>query len=448
MNVKSYLAGRRGICPNCKGRLVVPLQDQGQAKVGPEDGSDHDQSAARSQSNISISLSNSGLVSGSAAQSGSGKSGSGKSASSNTSAAKTSPRSERPLPDPDQLFDSSIIELATREQRERAPLMPDWSTDHAGATSQSADSRSSHSQAPNSPKAASQKAALQKTAPQAENGGGRTGGSSPNVSAAVAGSLRQSANAQPAAATGAPAARAGTVPAAAAHFEHLDPASFVLDRPSDLADDRPNLHFDWIADAPDAVWYVRHRSGAQYGPALAKQMRVWVSEGRVPVGSFVWCEGWANWRQAADVFPQIVASPPGVASPDQSQQRRASRAAVAGVAVGGAAVSQSAAWSGHSPGAVPGHGNPAAGPTRPAAGQSLESHAANPAIASPRRSGSTWLFASILAFLAVVCLLVAWGLYQYGVSQNHIAPLVSPGTQADPADTEVVDPFAPPTAKN
>ena len=38
---------------------------------------------------------------------------------------------------------------------------------------------------------------------------------------------------------------------------------------------------DAIADAPDAVWYVRPASGGQYGPASGTVMRDWLDEGRV-----------------------------------------------------------------------------------------------------------------------------------------------------------------------
>jgi hypothetical protein len=63
---------------------------------------------------------------------------------------------------------------------------------------------------------------------------------------------------------------------------------------------------DPIAESPHAVWYVRPRSGGQYGPAAGEIMREWISEGRVAGDSLVWCEGWPDWRAASSVFPQLA----------------------------------------------------------------------------------------------------------------------------------------------
>ncbi|MBL8892302.1 MAG: DUF4339 domain-containing protein [Planctomycetaceae bacterium] len=86
-------------------------------------------------------------------------------------------------------------------------------------------------------------------------------------------------------------------------FEDLDPNSFLLDRPQVELAPSPKPYFDWIADAPEAVWYVRNRAGGQYGPAVGSVMRTWLQEGRVSRDCYVWREGWAHWRQANDVFP-------------------------------------------------------------------------------------------------------------------------------------------------
>lgn len=65
---------------------------------------------------------------------------------------------------------------------------------------------------------------------------------------------------------------------------------------------------DPIADAPNAVWYVRPPSGGQFGPASGEIMRKWLGEGRVTADSLVWCEGWPDWKPATSVFPQLKAS--------------------------------------------------------------------------------------------------------------------------------------------
>ena len=62
---------------------------------------------------------------------------------------------------------------------------------------------------------------------------------------------------------------------------------------------------DPLAEAADLVWYVRSPSGEQFGPAAAELMRTWLAEGRVGADAMVWREGWRDWRQADDVFPQL-----------------------------------------------------------------------------------------------------------------------------------------------
>jgi hypothetical protein len=62
---------------------------------------------------------------------------------------------------------------------------------------------------------------------------------------------------------------------------------------------------DALTEAPHAVWYVRPPAGGQYGPAAADNMRQWLGDGRVSPESLVWREGWADWRSAGDVFPQL-----------------------------------------------------------------------------------------------------------------------------------------------
>lgn len=65
------------------------------------------------------------------------------------------------------------------------------------------------------------------------------------------------------------------------------------------------LAADPFAEAPTAVWYVRPASGGQFGPATGDIMRSWLAEGRVGADSLVWREGWPEWQDAAQVFPQL-----------------------------------------------------------------------------------------------------------------------------------------------
>jgi hypothetical protein len=84
---------------------------------------------------------------------------------------------------------------------------------------------------------------------------------------------------------------------------------------------------DPISENAGAVWYVRPKSGGQYGPAPAAMMRQWVNESRVAADSLVWCEGWEQWRVARDVFVELGAGVLGAGVPGA--------AAVASLPVGG-----------------------------------------------------------------------------------------------------------------
>jgi hypothetical protein len=64
---------------------------------------------------------------------------------------------------------------------------------------------------------------------------------------------------------------------------------------------------DPLVEAPDMIWYVRPPSGGQFGPAQANVMRTWLAEGRVSADSLVWREGWRDWREAGELFPQLRA---------------------------------------------------------------------------------------------------------------------------------------------
>ncbi len=65
---------------------------------------------------------------------------------------------------------------------------------------------------------------------------------------------------------------------------------------------------DPIGEAPQAAWYVRPPAGGQYGPARGDVMRGWIAEGRVSADSLVWREGFADWIPAAQLFPSLAAA--------------------------------------------------------------------------------------------------------------------------------------------
>jgi hypothetical protein len=64
---------------------------------------------------------------------------------------------------------------------------------------------------------------------------------------------------------------------------------------------------DPIAEAPNAVWYVRTNAGGQFGPARGDTMQQWLDERRVGPDYLVWREGWPEWKRASAVFARLAA---------------------------------------------------------------------------------------------------------------------------------------------
>jgi DNA-directed RNA polymerase subunit RPC12/RpoP len=64
---------------------------------------------------------------------------------------------------------------------------------------------------------------------------------------------------------------------------------------------------DPLSEGGNVVWYVRPPSGGQFGPATPDIMRSWIEQGRVSPESLVWREGWQDWQDAGEVFPQLGA---------------------------------------------------------------------------------------------------------------------------------------------
>jgi hypothetical protein len=62
---------------------------------------------------------------------------------------------------------------------------------------------------------------------------------------------------------------------------------------------------DLLGESGGAAWFVRPPSGGQFGPATANVLRTWLAEGRLTADTLLWCEGWQDWREASEVFPQL-----------------------------------------------------------------------------------------------------------------------------------------------
>jgi hypothetical protein len=59
-----------------------------------------------------------------------------------------------------------------------------------------------------------------------------------------------------------------------------------------------------IAEAPQAVWYVRPPSGGQFGPADSTIFYQWMKENRVAREALVWRDGWPQWMIAGEAFEE------------------------------------------------------------------------------------------------------------------------------------------------
>jgi hypothetical protein len=103
--------------------------------------------------------------------------------------------------------------------------------------------------------------------------------------------------------TASPGLPHGAVPGSPAGFGSAPVSSAAPPGPAPSAPQPPAP--DPIAESPEMIWYVRPPTGGQFGPAAGDLMRTWLAEGRVSADSLVWREGWRDWLPAGDVFPQL-----------------------------------------------------------------------------------------------------------------------------------------------
>lgn len=64
-----------------------------------------------------------------------------------------------------------------------------------------------------------------------------------------------------------------------------------------------------------ATWYIRPASGGQFGPADDATFAQWVTEGRVAADSWVWRDGWADWKAGGEALRDFKRRPVGNAPP-------------------------------------------------------------------------------------------------------------------------------------
>lgn len=68
---------------------------------------------------------------------------------------------------------------------------------------------------------------------------------------------------------------------------------------------------DPFLEAPNAEWYVCPPTGGRYGPATGDILKRWIGEGRVTSDSLVWRSGWGDWKPAATVLAMWGVPGPG-----------------------------------------------------------------------------------------------------------------------------------------
>ena len=60
-----------------------------------------------------------------------------------------------------------------------------------------------------------------------------------------------------------------------------------------------------ILNDPSVVWYIQVPNGPQYGPVTGQVVHAWIQERRIGATMLVWREGWDQWLEAKNVFPEL-----------------------------------------------------------------------------------------------------------------------------------------------
>lgn len=247
LNVKSFLAGKGGFCPQCHAKIQIPEQSEPKRPKSADAGG----STVLHQPGHAVEAAASAPGGGTAHRNGDGYSYAPVTGAGYPGGAGTSPASG-----PQSIASAQF-----------APVTPS---------------------APGAHPAPQGGYAAPYPTPQTP---GVPAAGQPAMGAPVAGYGAYGGAPQPAMAAPVSAPRAPVAPVA--------PVAAVMPGPAMV---------DPIAEAPQAVWYVRPPAGGQYGPALGEVLRKWMAEGRVSADSLVWREGWPDWRKAAKVFPSLGAA--------------------------------------------------------------------------------------------------------------------------------------------
>lgn len=88
----------------------------------------------------------------------------------------------------------------------------------------------------------------------------------------------------------------------------VSPSSFFLEemqQQPDAMTAAPAGTINPILEDQTVVWYIQVPGGPQYGPATGQVVHTWILEHRISGNMLVWREGWANWLEAKQVFPEL-----------------------------------------------------------------------------------------------------------------------------------------------
>lgn len=256
LNVKTFLAGQRGFCPKCGGRIQIPTLDQVSASLPMSNAATPTEGALLSEESSTL---------------------------------PTSPIS--------QPRGSATRVAGPAIQNERSSTDSSWQSPVAHAV-QDVTSGTQRSM----PREQSETVG-NSTRPQAIHSTQR---SMPPEQSAPVGANAFSEISEPLL----PSAAGSTTP----------PGQISVTETAGGPHNRSSPALDILYQLPEAVWFVRSLDGQQYGPASARDFEMWLNEGRVQPGMFVWREGWPAWRLARDVFPPSVWSdvpppPPAAVQP-------------------------------------------------------------------------------------------------------------------------------------
>ena len=67
--------------------------------------------------------------------------------------------------------------------------------------------------------------------------------------------------------------------------------------------------------AEPTAWYIRPASGGQFGPASDEVFAQWIAEARVSADSWVWRNGWADWKAGGDAIREFNSRSPVAPAP-------------------------------------------------------------------------------------------------------------------------------------